>query len=67
MPAYQSLSGQLTALPALPQTKPGFAYHWPASLSGAIAYITKNLFPITTDQKAGVDAFAANLYKEFED
>jgi hypothetical protein len=67
MPAYQSLSGQLTALRELPQVKPGFAYHWPASLSGAIAYITKNLFPITTDQKAGVDAFAADLYKRFHD
>src|SRR5262245_31496388 len=26
MPAYQSLSGQLTAMPDMPQTSPGFAY-----------------------------------------
>ena len=26
MPAYQSLSGQLTDMPAMPETLPGFAY-----------------------------------------
>jgi hypothetical protein len=29
MPAYKSLSGQLTNMPAMPQTLRGYAYYWP--------------------------------------
>jgi hypothetical protein len=38
MPAYQSLSGQLTAMPAMQQTSPGFAYHWAASTPRILIY-----------------------------
>ena len=69
MPAYQSLSGQLTAFTGLPTTDPGFAYHWPQSLNAALAYLTTNLFPAPAGQKAAQDQsikdFKDNLYNEF--
>src|SRR5258705_10198828 len=37
MPAYQSLSGQLTAFPAMPETEPGEAYHWAAVANATLA------------------------------
>jgi hypothetical protein len=57
MPAYQSLSGQLTAMPAMPQTVPGFAYHWAASANTALASMTKQFFPTTSSaNKASMDS-----------
>ena len=57
IPAYQSLSGQLTALPAMPQTLPGFAYHWAASANAALALMTKEFFPATPSaNKASMDS-----------
>ena len=49
MPAYQSLSGQLTDFPAMPSTEPGEAYHWAASANAALAEISRRLFPTTAD------------------
>ncbi len=69
MPAYQSLSGQITELTGLPNTQPGYAYHWPQSLNAALAYLTTNLFPAPAGQKAAQDQsikdFRDNLYNEF--
>src|SRR6185312_1761917 len=48
MPAYQTLSGQLTDMPAMPQTLPGFAYHWAASANAALASICRDFFPNTS-------------------
>lgn len=45
MPAYRSLSGQLTDFPKMPETKPGLAYHWGASANAALAAINRSLFP----------------------
>ena len=47
MPAYQSLSGQLTDFPAMPSTEPGKAYHWAASANAALAEMNRRLFPTT--------------------
>jgi hypothetical protein len=47
MPSYQSLYGQLTDMPEMPATKPGFAYHWPTSAHAALATITKKFFSTT--------------------
>ena len=47
MPAYQSLQGQLTDMPDMPATTPGFAYHWPTSAHAALATMTKKLFGTT--------------------
>src|SRR6185436_16413903 len=48
MPAYQTLSGQLNALPAIPSTQPGFAYHWAATANAALAYMNRHLFPLAS-------------------
>ena len=47
MPAYQSLSGQLTDFPEMPSTEPGKAYHWAASANAALAEMNRRLFPTT--------------------
>ncbi|HJW17418.1 MAG TPA: vanadium-dependent haloperoxidase [Flavisolibacter sp.] len=47
MPAYQSLSGQLTDFPEMPSTEPGKAYHWAASANAALAEMNRRLFPNT--------------------
>jgi PAP2 superfamily len=47
MPAYQTLTGQLTAFPAMPSTQPGKAYHWAASANAALADMNRKLFPTT--------------------
>jgi hypothetical protein len=47
MPAYQSLHGQLTDMPEMPATTPGFAYHWPTSAHAALATLTKKLYSTT--------------------
>jgi hypothetical protein len=48
MPAYKSLSGQLTNFPAMPSTEPGKAYHWAASANAALAEISRRLFSTAT-------------------
>lgn len=49
MPAYQSLTGQLSSFPDMPSTQPGMAYHWGASANAALAEISRRLFPTTAD------------------
>ncbi|MDQ3277157.1 MAG: vanadium-dependent haloperoxidase [Bacteroidota bacterium] len=44
MPSYQSLSGQLTDMPKMPETEPGKAYHWPTSANAALAFLTTNFY-----------------------
>jgi hypothetical protein len=44
MPAYQSLSGQLTNMPDMPQTLPGNSYYWPVCGNTALAAMTRNFF-----------------------
>ena len=46
MPAYQSLDGQLTAMPEMPPTEPGKPYHWPTSANAALAFMNKKFFTI---------------------
>ena len=52
MPSYQSLTGQLSQMPAMPATEPGKAYHWAASSNAALHYLTKKFY---------TRGFAANL------
>ena len=49
MPAYQSLSGQLTDFPEMPSKEPGKAYHWAASANAALAEMNRQLFPATAN------------------
>jgi len=48
MPAYQSLTGQLTDFPGMPSTEPGKAYHWAAVANAALAEETRYLFSATS-------------------
>jgi len=67
MPAYQSLSGQLTAMPAMPETAPGFAYHWSASANAALASITKQFFPTaSTVNVASMDSLENALNNDYK-
>lgn len=53
MPAYQSLHGQLTDMPAMPKTQPGFAYHWPTSAHAALSSMTRKFYsPIASAYNA---------------
>ena len=62
MPAYQTLSGQLTDMPAMPETVPGFAYHWPACANAALAAMNRSFFPNTSDaNKAAMNALENEL------
>ena len=45
MPAYQTLTGQLTDYPHMPETVPGKPYHWAASANAALAEMNRQLFP----------------------
>ncbi|HKO79012.1 MAG TPA: vanadium-dependent haloperoxidase [Chitinophagaceae bacterium] len=62
MPAYQSLSGQLTDFPQMPSTEPGKAYHWAASANAALAEMNRKLFPTTSDaNKTSITNLENNL------
>lgn len=62
MPAYQTLSGQLTDMPAMPETVPGLAYHWSASANAALAAMNRSFFPNTSDaNKAAMNALENEL------
>ena len=63
MPAYQSLSGQLTDFSGMPSTEPGKAYHWAASANAALAEMNRRLFPGTVAaNKTAID----NLENSFK-
>jgi hypothetical protein len=49
MPAYKTLSGQLTDMPAMPQIVPGLTYHWPVCANAALAAMNRSFFPNTSD------------------
>jgi hypothetical protein len=53
MPSYQTLVGQLTDLPAMPEITSNLEYHWASSANAALAFIIKHMFPTTS---------AANIY-----
>ena len=66
MPSYQTLSGQLNELPAMPKTLPGVSYNWAASANAALAYITKALLPnATAPNKASMDSLENALNAGF--
>ena len=57
MPVYKSLSGQLTNMPSMPQTIPGYEYYWPACGNAALAFMTRSFFSnATIANKASVDS-----------
>ncbi|HJS56340.1 MAG TPA: vanadium-dependent haloperoxidase [Chitinophagaceae bacterium] len=67
MPAYQSLSGQLTDMPAIPKTVPGSAYHWPTCANAALAAMNRNFFPNTSvSNKAAITALENELNTAYQ-
>ena len=67
MPAYLTLSAQLTDMPAMPETLPGFAYHWPTCANAALAAITHNFFPNTSDaNKTSIDSLENALNSAYQ-
>jgi len=57
MPYFQSLSGQLTDMPNMPQTLHGKAYYWPACGNAAMAAMTRSFFTnATAANKVSVDS-----------
>ncbi len=57
MPAYRSLTGQLTDFPAMPSTAPGKAYHWGAVANASLAEMNRRLFPATSAaNKTAIDS-----------
>jgi len=67
MPAYQTLSGQLTDMPAMPPTAPGFAYHWPAAANAALAAMNRSFFPSTSAaNKTSVDSLESALNAAYQ-
>jgi len=66
MPAYNSLSGQLTDLPLMPATEAGKAYSWALSANAALASINKRLFSGTsTENKQLMDQLEAELQNQY--
>jgi hypothetical protein len=62
MPDYQTLCGQLTDMPAMPETVPEVVYHWPACANAALAAMNRRFFPTTSDaNKAVMDALENEL------
>jgi len=67
MPTYQSLSGQLTDFPAMPKTKMGYGYYWPACANATMAAMTRSFFTGATDaNKASVDSLENALNEAYK-
>jgi hypothetical protein len=67
MPAYRSLSGQLTDMPDMPQTLPGYAYYWPVCGNAALADMTRDLFTnASVANKASVDSLENALNDAYQ-
>lgn len=62
----QSLAGQLTGLPALPQPEAGQRYNWAVAANAAEALIVKSLFGnATTAQHATIDSLETALNRPY--
>jgi hypothetical protein len=67
MPAYQTLSGQLTDMPAMPETLRRSAYHWPSCGNAALATMSRNFFPNTSDaNKVSMDSLENALNTAYQ-
>ena len=60
MPSYQTLSGQLTGLPAMPGVTPNLTYYWPESMNAAMSKFYKLMLPtMGAANLASVDSLEA--------
>lgn len=51
MPGYQTLSGQLNEMPAMPKPEKGKGYHWPTAANAVLADMTRNFYLDSITQK----------------
>lgn len=67
MPTYQTLAGQLTNMPAMPQISTQAVYHWPACANAAMAAMNRNFFPSTTSANiASIDSLESALNATYQ-
>jgi len=67
MPSQQSLYGQLTAMPAMPDVAKKNEYHWPTSANAALAFLTKKFYTVASAaNKAAMDSLEAALNGEYQ-
>lgn len=67
MPAYQTLSMQLSEMPVMPKTKNSLSYHWPTCANAALAAMNKNFFSNTSpDNKAAIDSLENALNTQYQ-
>lgn len=67
MPSYQTLSRQLTDMPAMPKTQHGKAYHWATCANAALAFMSRNLLAAAPDAgKASIDSLENALNEVFK-
>ena len=67
MPAYQSLYGQLTNMPAMPSIEPGKAYHWPSAANAALSFMNKHFYTLaSTANKESMDSLENALNATYQ-
>ncbi len=68
MPSYQSLSGQLNEMPAMPRIEHGKTYHWPTCANAALAAMTRNFYldSITQGGKDSITLLEASLNTAYQ-
>lgn len=66
MPSYQTLVGQLNALPAMPEVTNNLTYNWASSANASMAKILKLIYPtMGFANTTSVDSLEAALNTEF--
>jgi hypothetical protein len=68
MPSYQSLSGQLNEMPAMPGAEHHKAYHWPTCANAALAAMTRSFYldSITQGGKDSITLLEESFYKGYQ-
>src|SRR5687768_1382433 len=68
MPAYQSLSGQLSEMPAMPVAEHNKAYHWPTCANTVLAAMTRNFYTdsITQGGKDSITLLEESFNKDYQ-
>ncbi|KIC92019.1 hypothetical protein [Flavihumibacter sp. ZG627] len=68
MPAYRTLSGQLSDMPAMPSTEPGIAYHWPTVANTVFAEMKRYYYSnLSEADKGSTDSLEAALNERYQE
>jgi hypothetical protein len=68
MPSWQSLSGQLSEMPAMPVAERNKAYHWPTCANTVLAAMTRSFYldSITQGGKDSITLLEESLNKNYQ-